>query len=61
MKTERRPARDIAADLRDYLDGDPHATVEDAVVEDLYREWHNITGDQETNLERVKQWVESIK
>jgi len=46
----------IVTELRDHL-ADPDATLNDSEVDRLYREWHNIRDDRETDLEEVEQWA----
>jgi len=42
--------------LREHL-ADPDATLNDIEVERLYRLWHDLTEDQDTDLEDVEQWA----
>ncbi|NLS97526.1 MAG: hypothetical protein GXX96_35755 [Planctomycetaceae bacterium] len=53
MKTNK--AR-IRMRLREHL-ADPDATLNDIEVERLYRLWHDLTEDQDTDLEDVEQWA----
>ena len=56
MKTNKTNKAWIRMRLREHL-ADPDATLNDIEVERLYRLFHDLPEDQDTDLEDVEQWA----
>jgi hypothetical protein len=48
-------ATEMKRALRLHLESD--GTANDSTTDELYRQWHNIPPDDETDLEAVEQWA----
>jgi len=56
MKTNKTNKAWVRMRLREHL-ADPDATLNDIEVERLYRLFHDLPEDQDTDLEDVEQWA----
>ena len=53
------PFQTVRERLREHL-ADPGSTLNDSVVDQLYREAHGVCEDEETDLEAVEKWASEM-
>ncbi len=59
MKTynpRKRSTHEIIADLRKHLASEDGRANDDE-TDNLFREWHSVSGSEETDLEEVEAWA----